>query len=574
MGINLSGFGTFAGGMAKGIESGVGLVGQYEDIERKRRRRDAAADLSKVGDYETFADANETAIPMSFTAGAEGALAPPGGNPLAPAMPASAIPDVMTAGGTKRPTFADYRAKKLAAYSAFAEDNPEIYMAAEAKVEQDRRGLLTNAIMQARTASAEDATRIMNDAYETFISEGGRPGNMTVVLDPTDPKNERKLVKVGDSALSLEEVMMSMQGDPKMLTDWIQSERGLAQKDRQIGQQDELIELKGDELADRRREVEDTARFRMEQLGIQRVDAEGRLEYYSAMRARALAEGGEAHAKAVSDGFKSVSAAESDYRTDLQTRDSEFAGRFGHTVGVVADALVEADPTKSGRQYLHNAEWMVRTRDPEAFKRLMETDPGIADRWAVELPDGTRTPAYEIRPDGGADIKVFTAPIVDDNGETVGRYDFIIDPTTGSKQRLTPELRSVFDRLETGNIGPGAPGAPAAPGAPGGGTDGAIPEPASPGASAGQFVRDVGSASGQWLGVLMDLNHKYGGGPWVRFTEDFGRQLLGMPPAQREEYIVRNLPGVGQSQVAKMVEATREQGGAIPPDRIEQQRGR
>jgi hypothetical protein len=487
MAINLSGFGTFAGGMAKGIESGVGLVGQYEDIERKRRRRDAAADLTKIGDFETFADANETAIPMNLQSAPEGAPAMPGANPLAPPPQGAAIPDVMTAGGTKRPTFADYRAQKLAAYAAFAEDNPEIYMAAEAKVEQDRRGLLTHAIMQARTASAEDATRIMNDAYETFISEGGRPGEMTVVMDPTDPENKRKLVKVGDSAMTLEEVMMSMQGDPKMLTDWIASEREAAQRDRQLGQTDRSLGQKDTELADRRRADEDAARARMEQLGIMRTQAETQAQYYQGRLNALGAERGEAHAKAVSDGFKSVSAAESDYRTDLQTRDPEFAGRFGHTIGVVADALVEADPTKSGRHYLHNAEWMVRTRDPEAFKRLMETDPGIAERWAVQLPDGTRAPAYEIRPDGGADIKVFTAPIVDDNGETVGRYDFIIDPTTGSKQRLTPELRSVFDRLETGNLGPGAPAAPAAPGGASTPTAG-IPDSAA--GRAGAFVRD------------------------------------------------------------------------------------
>lgn len=527
MGINLSGLGTFAGGAARGIESGVGLVQQYEDIERKRRRRDAAADLTKIGDYETFADANETAIPVNFQQAPEGAPAMSGANPLAPPPQGAAIPDVMTAGGTARPTFADYRAQKLAAYAAFAEDNPEVYMAAEAKVEEDRRRLLTNAIMQARSASAEDATRIMNDAYETFISEGGRPGEMTVVVDPADPEGKRKLVKVGDSAMTLEEVMMSMQGDPKMLTDWIQSERELSQRDRQIAQTDRSLGQKDTELADRRRADEDAARARMEQLGIMRTSAESQAQYYEG-RLRALgAERGEAHAKAVSDGFKSVSQAESDYRTDLQTRDPEFAQRFGHTIGVVADALVEADPTKSGRQYLHNAEWMVRTRDPEAFRRLLETDPGIADRWAVELPDGTRTPAFEIRPDGGADIKVFTAPIVDDSGETVGRYDFIIDPTTGAKQRLTPELRSVFDRLETGNIGPAAPAAPGGAATP----TSAIPDSAAgrAGAAVREEARDWGRAAREVGETLLLPGQVFADEvlePQINAFRDFGRGFL------------------------------------------------
>lgn len=469
----ISGLGSFAGGMARGIESGVGLVNQYEDISRRRRRRDAAGALQELGTFEDFSEQNTQAIPVQFQ-GAEADLTP-GAQPLAPT--GGALPDVMTAGGMKRPHFNEYVAAREKAFAPFYEDNPELMFQVRKDLEETRRHMLMEAAYSASLGSDEEASQILGEAYDRLLGDNdSEPAEIQVVTTPSvDGKPGQRLVRIGEHTMPFDQLGALLR-NPEKYDEWLQSAQ---QFDVTARQTERGLDIQEDRLANEVRGREDTARFRSEELAIMRANAETQRDYYAQRLAAVGAERGEAYAERVQDGFKLVSQAETNYLADLRERDSEFAERFGHTIGVVADALVEADPTKSGRHYLNTAEWMVRTRDPQAFKRMLEQDPGTADRWSVQLPDGTRVPAFEVRPDGGADIKVFTAPIVDDEGNVTGQYDFIIDPITGARQRLTPQLRSVFDRLEEGLAAP-APAPAATPPAPPATPESGIPDPAAP----------------------------------------------------------------------------------------------
>lgn len=458
----LSGLGAFAGGMSRGIESGVGLVQQYEQIEKGRRRRDAAADLQELGTYDEWSRNNQEAIPANFQT-AEADLTP-GAQPLgAP----GAIPDVM-----RRGTWGDYAAKRMAAFSVFAEDNPELYMSAEQDLENTRKHLLQNAVMMARSASDEEAAKILNTAYEDLVSEGRRPGNVQIVTDPRDGKT--RWVKVGDTSMTFDQLGMLMT-TPEAYAEFMQKERQLGQTDRQLD-----LTSRGLDIQEATRE--DQARLGAAQLALGQAELDSLNAFRQAELAQAESEHGTERAKVIGQRFDDIQTAQGAYLENLAAQDEEFFNRFGRDIPTVASALASADPSRSAHQLLSTAEWLLRTRDPGAFQRAMERSPGMQERWMVTAEDGSQVPAYRIE-DG--EVVITTGIGVDPR--TGQEVEVIIDPIDGTPHIMTPALRRAFAVVENAGSGTGGATAAAAPGGAGApAAGGALPEPPpmAPGAAA------------------------------------------------------------------------------------------